>query len=266
MKRRQSELELEEQEMELKNLKLKQDFELQKKQIEVEIANSSKGSGSVISTISSLKSKDKSDRVKHWLDENDSPNRANPILNFGQSASKTATPGVKPKKKVTPLAKMPPKHEEVESEGSAANDFKGFVDRHRLPAFTPKDQHSNMQDNNYSPNTSMIKLPKLKIPEFAGDPVEWPEWSSLFLATVDSAPIAESLKMNHLKTLVTGKAKAVISGMGYSGDMYLRAWNALVRNFGRPQLVVNSQLKQLHSFPFINSHDSSAIIKYTQLI
>ncbi len=48
--------------------------------------------------------------------------------------------------------------------------------------------------------------------------------------------------------------------------MYSPAWNALVRNFGRPQLVVNAQLKQLHTFPFIKPHDSAAIIKFAQLV
>ena len=56
-------------------------------------------------------------------------------------------------------------------------------------------------------------LPKLKLAEFSGDPLEWPEWSGLFLSTVHAANIDTSLKMNHLKTLVTGKAKEVIAGL-----------------------------------------------------
>ena len=47
-------------------------------------------------------------------------------------------------------------------------------------------------------------LPKLKLAEFSGDPLEWPEWSGLFISTVHAANIDTSLKMNHLKTLVTG--------------------------------------------------------------
>ncbi len=145
-------------------------------------------------------------------------------------------------------------------------DFKHFIDQPTLPTFTPERVATNAPINVLSPQTSMIKLLKLKIPEFAGDPLHWPEGSSLFLPTFDSAPIADSLKMNHLKTLVRGKAKSVIAVMGYSGERYLSAWNALVRNFGRPQLVVNAQLKQLHTFPFIKPYDSAAIIKFAQLV
>ena len=86
-------------------------------------------------------------------------------------------------------------------------------------------------------------LPKLKLADFSGDPLEWPEWSQLFQATVHAANIDDSVKMNHLKTMVTGKAEEAIAGLGYTAEMYNVAWNVLVRNFGKPQMVVNAQLK-----------------------
>ena len=113
---------------------------------------------------------------------------------------------------------------------------------------------------------SQIKLPKLELAKFSGEPLEWPEWSSLFLETVDKAAIDDSLKMNHLKTLVSGKAKAAIAGMGYTGQMYAVAWNTLERHFGRSQIFVNAQLKQIYTYPFIKPHDSAQIIKYSQLV
>ena len=109
-------------------------------------------------------------------------------------------------------------------------------------------------------------LPKLKMTEFAGDPLEWPEWSSLFNAVIHNAPIDGNAKMSYLKTLVKGKFKAAIAGLGYSGALYHTACDTLVRNFGRPQTVVNAQMKLIHTYPFIKSHDSSTFIKYSQLI
>ena len=111
-------------------------------------------------------------------------------------------------------------------------------------------------------------LSKLKMTEFAGDPLEWssPEWSSLFNAVIHNAPIDDNAKMSHLKTLVKGKAKAAIACLGYSGSLYQTAWDTLVRNFGRPHTVVNAQMKLIHTYPFIKSHDSAAIIQYAQLI
>ena len=96
--------------------------------------------------------------------------------------------------------------------------------------------------------------------------MEWPEWSSLFTPTIHNAPIDDNPKTSHLKTLVKGKTKAAIAGLGYSGILYSAAWNALVTKFGRPQTIVNAQMKQIHLSPFIKSHDSADIIKYAQLI
>ena len=129
-----------------------------------------------------------------------------------------------------------------------------------IPSFTPA---VPVQPPVHFVQTS---LPKLKLSEFHGDPLEWSEWSSLFTATIHNAPIDDNAKMSHLKTLVKGKAKAAIAGLGYSGVMYSAAWNALVTNFGRPQTIVNAQMMQIHFSPFIKSHDSAAIIKYAQLI
>ena len=109
-----------------------------------------------------------------------------------------------------------------------------------------------------------VSIPKLKISEFNGDPLEWPEWSSLFTATIHNAPSDDNAKMGYLKTFVKGKAKAAIAGLRYSGSMYTAAWNALVTSFGRPQTIVNAQMKLIHTSLFIKSHDSAAIIKYAQ--
>ena len=99
-------------------------------------------------------------------------------------------------------------------------------------------------------------LPKLKLAEVLGDSLEWPEWSGFFLSTVHAANIDASLMMNHLKTLVIGKAKEFIAGLGYTGDMYDIAGNTLVAHFGRPQVVVNAQLRRIHTFPPVKAYDS----------
>ena len=109
-------------------------------------------------------------------------------------------------------------------------------------------------------------LPKLKLAKFSGDPMEWPEWSQLLQATVHAANIDDSVKMNHLKTMVTGKAKEAIAGLGYTAEMYNVAWNVLVRNFGKPQMVVNAQLKRIYSFPPMKPYDGAALIKFARIV
>ena len=121
---------------------------------------------------------------------------------------------------------------------------------------------SNAKDDYYIRSS----LPKLKLAEFSGDPLEWPEWSQLFQATVHAANIDDSVKMSHLKTMVTGKAKEAIAGLGYTAEMYNVAWNVLVRNFGKPQMVVNAQLKRIYSFPPMKPYDGTALIKFARIV
>ena len=109
-------------------------------------------------------------------------------------------------------------------------------------------------------------LPKLKLAEFSGDPLEWPEWSQLFQTTVHAANMDDSVKMNHQKTMVTGKAKEAIASLGYTAEMYNVAWNVLVRSFGKPQMVVNAQLKKIYSFPPMKLYDGAALIKYARIV
>ena len=131
--------------------------------------------------------------------------------------------------------------------------------------YLPRQGHnivSNARDDYFIRSS----LPKLKLAEFSGDPLEWPEWSQLFQATVHAANIDDSVKMNHLKTMVTGKAKEAIAGLGYTAEMYNVAWNVLVRNFGKPQMVVNAQLKRIYSFPSMKPYDGTALIKFARIV
>ena len=116
----------------------------------------------------------------------------------------------------------------------------------------------------FAPAASVfMKLPKLVLDKFDGDPLEWPEWSGQFLATVDESGITDSNKMKFLKSLLNGKTKAAIGGMGFSGQMYQVAWQTLENDFGRPELVVIAQLRKFYAYPFIKPHDSLEIVRYS---
>ena len=54
-----------------------------------------------------------------------------------------------------------------------------------------------------------------------------------------------SSEMSHFRTLLTGKAKSAISGMGHSGAIYTQAWALFERKFGNQHLIVDAQLETL---------------------
>ena len=127
-------------------------------------------------------------------------------------------------------------------------------------------QGPNIASNTRDDYFIRSSLPKLKLAQFSGDPLERPEWSQLFQATVHAANIDDSVKMNHLKTMVTGKSKEAIAGLWYTAEMYNVAWNVLVRNFGKPHIVVNAQLKRIYSFPPMKPYDGAALIKFARIV
>ena len=88
----------------------------------------------------------------------------------------------------------------------------------------------------------------------------------MFIATVDKRTIPDSEKMSHLKTLLTGKAKSAISGMGYSGQFYSAAWSILERKFGRPHVIIDAQLESLRKANQVKPHDSTSLINFSVIV
>ena len=112
--------------------------------------------------------------------------------------------------------------------------------RHR----SSRDRSSSFEDRDIFPRAGLryntgysgsSNLPKLELPE----------WSSMFIAAVDQRPNLDSEKMSHLKTLLTGKARSSIFGMGYSGEFYGAAWSIWERKFGRPHVIIDAKLESL---------------------
>ena len=136
-----------------------------------------------------------------------------------------------------------------------------------------RERSSSVEDRDVSPRAGLLRyntgysgsssLPKLKLNNFDGNPLEWPEWSSMSIATVDQRPIPDSEKMSHLKTLLTGKARSAISGMGYSGQFYGAAWSILERKFGRPHVIIDAQLESLRKASQVKPHDSTGLISFS---
>ena len=72
--------------------------------------------------------------------------------------------------------------------------------------------------------------------------------------------------MSHLKTLVTGKARSAISGMGYSGQFYGAALSILERKFGWPHVIMDAQLGSLRKASQVKPHDSTSLISFSVIV
>ena len=109
-------------------------------------------------------------------------------------------------------------------------------------------------------------LPKLKVTECSGDPLERPEWSGLFDVVVHQKAITDTEKMQYLKTSLTGQAKAAISGMDFSSQSYYNAWDVLCEKYGRSDVIVSAQFKKIHTHLPVRHDNSASIIKFANVI
>ena len=72
--------------------------------------------------------------------------------------------------------------------------------------------------------------------------------------------------MSHLKTLLTGKAKSAISGMGYSGQFYSASWSILGGKIGRPHVIIDAQLESLRKANQVKPLNSASLIQFSLFV
>ena len=113
----------------------------------------------------------------------------------------------------------------------------------------------------YQTNGDPRKIPKLKTTEFSGDPLKQPEWAEFFDVILHQKWLSDTEKMQYLKISLTAQAKAAISGLGFSSQAYCQAWDILCKKFGRPRVVVESQLKKIYTYD-----DSSSIVRFANVV
>ena len=155
---------------------------------------------------------------------------------------------------------------DVSPERNKHRHYRGYPNSRKRSAIVDERDISPIAGRHYHTGHSSSSLPKLRLNNFDGKPLEWPEWSSIFIAAVDKRMIPDSEKMSHLKSLLTGKAKSAISGMGYSGQFYSAAWNILERKFGRPHVIIDAQLESLRQANQVKPRDSTSLINFSVIL
>ncbi|XP_063959727.1 uncharacterized protein LOC129282006 [Lytechinus pictus] len=112
------------------------------------------------------------------------------------------------------------------------------------------------------------QLPKIDVPIFSGDPLQYTLWKNAFDCTVDSKPIGEQYKLNYLNTYVSGKAKEIVEHHLLIGgrNAYQEALKQLEERFGDPNTISVSYTKKLTSWPKISSRDASGLRDFADFL
>lgn len=70
-------------------------------------------------------------------------------------------------------------------------------------------------------------IPRLELPPFSGDPLEWPQFVSLFKCLIHDQPLTDTQRMTYLQRALTGDAKKAVGGMLNHGHLYKAALTEL---------------------------------------
>ncbi len=99
-----------------------------------------------------------------------------------------------------------------------------------------------------------VKLPKLQLKKFDGDPTSWQQfWDSFNCAVHENTALSNIDKFNYLLGLLESTASQAISGLSLSGDNYSEAVKILKDRFGNKQLIISKHMDKLLRLPSISS-------------
>ncbi|XP_022805992.1 uncharacterized protein LOC111343116 [Stylophora pistillata] len=105
------------------------------------------------------------------------------------------------------------------------------------------------------------QLPKITIPIFSSDPLQYPVWTSAFNALVDSRLMEADIKLNMLNQFVTGKRKQVMEHYLLIGteDAYQKAKSILQERYGNFNVVSTALISKLEKWPKIRPKDAVSL-------
>ena len=102
-----------------------------------------------------------------------------------------------------------------------------------------------------------VRLPKLEMKKFGGDPVVWPEFYETFKVSVhENGDLSDVERFSYLKHYVFGEAASCIQGLPLSSDNYSEALKLLEDRFGNRQLIVAKHMNALLDLARVHSSTS----------
>ena len=91
-----------------------------------------------------------------------------------------------------------------------------------------------------------VKLPKIEIKKFRGDPTTWRNFIDSFECAVDKNDrLSEVEKMNYLINLVSGEAENCINGLSLCNENYTIALDLLKERYADKQVLISSHMNKL---------------------
>ncbi|KAF6203984.1 hypothetical protein GE061_002322 [Apolygus lucorum] len=114
-----------------------------------------------------------------------------------------------------------------------------------------KSDHSERQDPANVTLTEMRpakNLPKLNLPTFDGQLLQWPKFRDSFLSMVHTEKLSVIEKFQYLRACLKGPALSVISAFKVEEANYALAWQAVLDTYDNQRMLASAYLDQLLNF------------------
>ncbi|GFT68470.1 uncharacterized protein TNCV_4585411 [Trichonephila clavipes] len=124
------------------------------------------------------------------------------------------------------------------------------------------DNNTNACQNIVNTNVNNIKLPRIKLPVFTSNYIDWISFRDLFLASVgNNSTLSDSQKLQYLKLSVKGEAATLLQSIQITNDNYKKAWNALTERYENEAEIINAALNKLVLQPILKQESASGLRK-----
>ena len=110
------------------------------------------------------------------------------------------------------------------------------------------------------------RLPKLVLPSFNGNPLEWQSfWDTFRSAVHDNSTISDVQKFNYLREQLRDGAERVIARLPLTNANYAKSIQLLEERFAQPHKIINAHMEALLNLPSPTDHLSSLRFFYDSI-
>ncbi|XP_057294726.1 uncharacterized protein LOC130623273 [Hydractinia symbiolongicarpus] len=148
--------------------------------------------------------------------------------------------------------------EEIETDVMEATEFYLLVNMSLATITTATGPHVSATESTRSVKKKSMRLPKIELSKFNGNPLNWPSfWDQFNSAINDNDSLNAIDKFNYLKRYVEGTALSTISGLELTNSNYENAIELLRNRFGNEQVLINAHMEALLKIESVRSMDNN---------
>lgn len=120
----------------------------------------------------------------------------------------------------------------------------------------------NTSQKTVNTDSNCLKLPRVELPVFTSNYLDWISFRDLFLASVgNNRSLSDCQKLQYLKLSVKGEAATLLQSIQISNENYEKAWNTLAERYENESEIVNAALNKLISQPNLKHETASGLRK-----